>query len=68
MAPRSIAQAVTDHLDDTQGMLERVEIAGPGFINFFIRPGAWAPLVNQVLTRDHAYGACDVGQGKRDPG
>ncbi len=65
MAPRRIAEAVSDHLDDTQSLLERVEIAGPGFINFFVRPQAWTPLVNQVLKQDSAYGACDLGRGRK---
>ena len=65
MAPRKIAQAVVDHLDDTTGLLDRVEIAGPGFINFFIRAGAWAPLVDQVLRQDRDFGACDVGHGRK---
>ncbi len=65
MAPRKIAQAVVDHLDDTTGLLDRAEIAGPGFINFFVRPGAWAPLVVQVLRQDRDFGACDVGHGRK---
>jgi arginyl-tRNA synthetase len=65
MAPRNIAEAVTAHLDDTQGLLEKTEIAGPGFLNFFIRPQAWAPLVKTVLSEDHAYGACNLGEGQQ---
>jgi arginyl-tRNA synthetase len=65
MAPRQIAQAIVDHIDDTQNLLSRTEIAGPGFINFFIRPEAWAPLVSQVLAQDRDYGALDIGQGRK---
>ena len=65
MAPRQIAQAVISHLDDTDDLLERVEIAGPGFINFFIRTQAWAPVVEQVLRENGAYGACNVGRGRK---
>ncbi len=65
MAPRKIAQALTDHLEDAENLLAQVEIAGPGFINFFINPDAWAPLVNQVLTQGDTYGACQVGQGRK---
>jgi arginyl-tRNA synthetase len=63
MAPRLIAQALVDHLDDTQGLIARTEIAGPGFINFFVPPAAWLPVVEQVLAQDLRYGACDMGQG-----
>ena len=65
MAPRRIAQAIVDHLEDTDNLLERVEIAGPGFINFFVAPQAWAPWVEQVLNQGNAYGACNLGRGKK---
>ncbi|MGD9368520.1 MAG: arginine--tRNA ligase [Desulfobacteraceae bacterium] len=65
MAPRQIAQAVIDHLEDTRGILNRVEIAGPGFINFFVEPEAWAPMVNDVLDQNSRYGATDIGKGKK---
>jgi arginyl-tRNA synthetase len=65
MAPRKIAQALMDHIEDANHLLDRVEIAGPGFINFFIQPTAWGPRVGQVLDQDHAYGASTVGRGRR---
>jgi len=63
MAPRKIAQAVVDHLEDSDNLLVQVDIAGPGFINFFIKPQAWAPWVHQVLTQGSAYGASQMGRG-----
>ncbi len=65
MAPRQIAQAVVDHIEDTRGLLDRVEIAGPGFINLFIQPIAWPPLVGQILAQDKDYGASDIGRGQK---
>lgn len=65
MAPRKIAQAVIDHLEDTRGILDRVEIAGPGFINFFVQPEAWAPIVNDVLDQNSRFGAADIGKGEK---
>jgi arginyl-tRNA synthetase len=65
MAPRKIAQVLVDHIKDTDELVDRIEIAGTGFINFFIRPTAWAPRVKQVLDQDHAYGASDIGQGQK---
>lgn len=65
MAPRQIAQAIVDHIEDTRGVLDRAEIAGPGFVNFFIKPEAWAPLVDQVLDQNSAYGASNVGNGQK---
>ncbi|RJQ74069.1 MAG: arginine--tRNA ligase [Desulfobacteraceae bacterium] len=65
MAPRKIAQALMDHMDDPQALVARLEIAGPGFINFFLRPSAWPPVVRRVLAQDHAYGASPIGQGRK---
>ena len=65
MAPRQIAQAIVDHIDDTQNILDRVEIAGPGFVNFFVKPEAWVPLVNHVLDQNTLFGASNIGQGQK---
>ncbi|MFZ1984916.1 MAG: arginine--tRNA ligase [Desulfatitalea sp.] len=64
MAPRNIAQALVDHMEDSQGRLVRVEIAGPGFLNFFLAPSAWPQGVAQVLAEDLRYGASDLGRGQ----
>ena len=65
MAPRQIAQALLDHMNDTQGVVARTEIAGPGFINFFIQPTAWPPLVEHVLAQDRRYGVSRLGNGQK---
>ncbi|WP_419659251.1 ArgS: arginyl-tRNA synthetase [Desulfosarcina variabilis str. Montpellier] len=65
MAPRKIAEALIDHLDDTAGIIQRTEIAGPGFINFFIQPSAWHPVLTTIHEQDDQYGRCDLGQGTR---
>ena len=65
MAPRKIAEALIDNLDDTAGIIQRTEIAGPGFINFFIQPSAWHPVLGIIYEQDDQYGRCDLGQGMR---
>jgi arginyl-tRNA synthetase len=65
MAPRKIAEALIGHLDDNRGIIANTEIAGPGFINFFIRPSAWHPVLEAVHAQDDQYGRCDMGKGKR---
>ncbi|GAB6144273.1 arginine--tRNA ligase [Desulfocicer niacini] len=65
MAPRKIAEALVSHLDDTRGIIDKCEIAGPGFINFFVTPAAWHPLIATVYEKDHAFGAVEVGKGKK---
>jgi arginyl-tRNA synthetase len=65
MAPRRIAQALADHLTDTEGLLARTEIAGPGFLNLFLHASAWPPVVRRVLDQDQGYGASEMGRGQR---
>ena len=65
MPPRSIAQALVDHMVDPEGRLDRLEIAGPGFVNFFLKPSAWPPVLANVLDQDQRYGASDMGRGAR---
>ncbi len=65
MSPRKIAETLIDHLDDKKGIIDRTEIAGPGFINFFIRPSAWYPVLAAIHEQDDQYGRCDLGKGTR---
>jgi len=63
--PRQIAEAITARLATGDNWIERVEIAGPGFINFYLNP-AWVyqilPVVNEM---DEKYGFSNVGQGRK---
>lgn len=63
MPPRDLAQKIIDLIED-QPVVEKVEIAGPGFINFFVNDSAKFDIVNTVLEQQQAFGKCDVGQGK----
>jgi arginyl-tRNA synthetase len=65
MAPRKIAEILLNHLEDPQDRVEKIEIAGPGFINFFIRPAAWSPVLRAIHEADTQYGACNLGEGQR---
>ncbi len=64
MAPRQIAQILIDYMEP-KDWIEKIEVAGPGFINFFLKPAAWHPVVNQVLEADDRYGASDLGKGEQ---
>ena len=65
MAPRKIAEILLDHLDDSTGAIEKTEIAGPGFINFYLRPAAWHPVLQAVHRDGERYGSCDIGRGEK---
>ena len=63
--PRQIAETIKRHVKDDGGMLDRVEIAGPGFLNFFIRPQAWTGVLADVERQGRSYGHTHVGHGKK---
>ena len=64
MAPQKIAHALVAAMDQPE-YIHKVEVAGPGFINFFLQPSAWHPVVDRILAADTRYGASDVGKGER---
>jgi len=47
--PRDIASEIVSRLQDPNGMIARVEIAGPGFINFFVTPYAWHEILLEIF-------------------
>ncbi len=61
--PRQIASEIIANLDDSGGLLDKVEIAGPGFINFFISPSAWYGTLRQVLEEPRKFGRLEAGEG-----
>ena len=65
MAPRAIAQAIADHLELAGSYFDRVEIAGPGFLNFTLGPKWYGDVLAAVESAGAAYGASDGGTGKR---
>ncbi|MBX0318865.1 MULTISPECIES: arginine--tRNA ligase [Shouchella] len=64
-APRAIAEELVANFDRKQAGIEKIEIAGPGFINFFLDNGYLRELIPQVLTEKDDYGSSDVGQGEK---
>jgi arginyl-tRNA synthetase len=65
MAPRKVAQAIVDQLNDTSRLLEKIESAGPGFINFYVTPAAWHPVLLEIQKTDRRFGASELGGGQR---
>lgn len=62
--PREIAEHIVAQLSASD-WLQKIEIAGPGFINFFLAPQAWQSVVKGVLAAGHEYGRSDIGAGQR---
>jgi arginyl-tRNA synthetase len=65
MPPRKIAEIIIRYIRDPEGILEKTEIAGPGFINFFLKPSAWHPVLEEIHKADTLYGATDIGKGQK---
>ncbi len=62
--PREVAQALLAALPASD-LVEKTEIAGPGFINVFLKPAAWQGLAPHVLRTGGAYGRGDLGKGEK---
>jgi arginyl-tRNA synthetase len=60
--PRQLAQAIVDALSKNP-LIAKIEIAGPGFINFHLSGAAYAQELMQVLEQGARYGASNVGSG-----
>lgn len=61
--PREIAQGIIETLDKDAGNIDHVEIAGPGFINLFLKKDAMTSIIKEVLDEKDNYGKTDHGQG-----
>ena len=62
--PRELAQKIVAALPPSM-QVAKVEIAGPGFINFFLSPAAYQAVVHSVLTQKDRYGRSEAGGGAR---
>ncbi|NNF18079.1 MAG: arginine--tRNA ligase [Gammaproteobacteria bacterium] len=64
MPPRELATLIVEHLPQTP-QIERVSIAGPGFINFTLAAGVTQQLIAQILGAGEQYGRSDIGEGQK---
>ncbi|ADI84647.1 arginine--tRNA ligase [Geobacter sulfurreducens] len=64
-APRAIAEIIITHLNDRESLVESVEIAGPGFINFRMRTSAWCRVLRRIEREGGDYGESEAGAGKK---
>jgi len=62
--PRELAERLVAAIA-ADAHIERVEIAGPGFINFFLGPGAYRTVIGAILEQASRYGCSSLGAGRR---
>ena len=64
-APRKIADAIVAEADLGRTYFERVEVAGPGFINFYLSDRYYADILRDIRAKGKDYGRSDYGKGKK---
>lgn len=64
-APRQIAEDIVNNLNQDAASIEKIEIAGPGFINFFMKNDFLTDLIPTILEAGTEYGKTDYGHGQR---
>ena len=64
-APRKIAQVIADRLELCDTFVDRCEIAGPGFMNFYLKESYNASIVQDILEKGDDYGRSNYGAGKK---
>ncbi len=64
MPARELAQAIVEALPESP-VLTRAEVAGPGFINFYLAPRAFLAVIERILTQGDRYGCSQLGAGTR---
>ncbi|MBN1458474.1 MAG: arginine--tRNA ligase [Armatimonadetes bacterium] len=61
---RALAEILVKHLQPSDDLIAKVEIAGPGFVNFTLSPAYMRGIVKQVLEQGDEFGSCSVGGGR----
>lgn len=61
--PREIATTIIEAIDKESADIETIQIAGPGFINLFMKKNAMTSIINEVIAEKDAYGKSLYGNG-----
>ena len=65
MPPRKIAEMICEKLELEGTIFEKAEVAGPGFLNFFLGRSWFSDVVRNVLAEGENYGKTELGKGKK---
>ncbi|MGN1422306.1 MAG: arginine--tRNA ligase [Oscillospiraceae bacterium] len=63
--PRAVAAMITEAAELSGTVFDKIEVAGPGFLNFFVGQAWFSGVVKNAITLGGDYGKTDLGQGKR---
>ena len=64
-APRQVAETIIRLMGTDTGLLSKCEIAGPGFINFFVAPAAWQQTLLEIEAQGDAFGRTSFGAARK---
>lgn len=62
--PREIAQAIVDNLDTSKTKVEKIDIAGPGFINFYLDNTYLTAIISEAIEKDEKFGHVEEANGQ----
>ncbi|MBS5344464.1 MAG: arginine--tRNA ligase [Clostridium sp.] len=65
LAPRKIAEAIASNISLNNSYFKSCEIAGPGFLNFFLNEQFYVDVVKEVIAEGENYGHSNFGQNKK---
>lgn len=63
--PREIAGQISTKLEQLTDLVERVEVAGPGFVNVFITPQVWRNLIPEIIDTGEDFGKSKIGGNRK---
>ena len=63
--PRMIAEIILSNIQDEAGIIEKTEIAGPGFINFTLKQDRWKQTLFEIDEEGQQYGLKNIGKGEK---
>ena len=64
MAPRALAEAIVEQLP-AEASVDKVEVAGPGFINFFVTSATSHAVLDRIREQGDRFGSSELGQGQK---
>ena len=64
-SPRDIARLIADKLQAHTDVVERIEVAGPGFINFHLNHAVWCTMLQELEEQGERYGSSTAGSGTK---
>lgn len=63
--PRDVANLIKNNINGYSNLISKIEIAGSGFINFFMTPDFWLEGLRDVVSKDSGYGSLAIGRNEK---